>query len=74
MTYTLYYKETCNETLSCLAALEIAGLEVNLQKIDQKALFSKENKAFNPASITPFLVGKEKQVVSTAAILRFAGN
>ncbi len=69
MTYTLYYKETCNETLACLAALELAGLEVNLQKIDQKTLFSKEIKSFNPASLTPCLVGKEKQVVSYAAII-----
>lgn len=32
--FTLYYKDTCGETLACLAALECAGLEITMNKID----------------------------------------
>lgn len=72
--YTLWYKDTCNETLACLAALEIAGASVTLTKVDQKTLFSKDFKLFNPASITPCLSGDGKHVVSASAIIRFAGS
>ena len=32
--FTLYYKETCSETLACLAALECAGIDITMAKID----------------------------------------
>lgn len=72
--FTLYYKDTCNETLACLAALENAGLEITFSKVDQKTLFSKDFKQFNPASLTPCLFGENKHVVSAPAIIRFAGQ
>jgi glutathione S-transferase len=36
-------------------------------------LHSKEFKKFNPASLTPCLVGEHSQIVSAPAIIRYAG-